>query len=83
MKDHSFPRGDYSKTFHLQNHVFTLQGIEISNLVTIHYTNVEVLRDWFYRHQMEPITDDFSLRKQNMFVVEIWKVKIVHPVNSD
>ena len=32
---------------------------------------------------MEPITDDLSLRKQNMFVVEIWKVKIVHPVNSD
>ena len=30
----------------------------------------ELWFDWFHRHQMEPITEDFSLRNQNMFFVE-------------
>ena len=30
------------------------------------------LFDWFHRHQMEPITEDFSLREQNMIFVELY-----------
>ena len=33
---------------------------------------VGLLFDWFQRHHMEPITDDLSLCKQNMFFVKLY-----------
>ena len=57
-------------------------GIVISYLYTIPLQS-GLLLDWFPRQQLEPKTDDLPLRKQNMFFVEILKVKIVYPLNSD
>ena len=45
---------------------FTSQGIVISYLYIIPWQKLG-----FYWHHMEPITDDLSLRKQNMFFDEI------------
>ena len=66
--------------------IFTIQGIVIAYLNTVpwqkYLLKVGLLFDWLHRQHMEPITEDFSLRKQNMFFVEIRKVKIVYPLNS-
>ena len=57
-------------------------GTVISYLYTIPLQS-GLLFDWFPRHQLEPKTYDLSLCKQNMLFVEILKVKIVYPLNSD
>ena len=36
------------------------------------YLKFRLLFDWFHGHLMEPITEDLSLRKQNMFFVELY-----------
>ena len=62
-----------------------LKGLEVfflyaNDIVPLHNpltkvaTKVGLLFDWFHRHHMEPITDDLSFRKQNMFFVEMESV---------
>ena len=68
---------------------FEHQGLVISYLYIIPWQKslrkVGLPVDWFLRHHMEPITE-LSLifvKKKNPRSSLKWKVKIVHPLNSD
>ena len=67
----------YSQTCLMSHCIFTCQGI-YSDVVLL-LLKVALLFDWFYGHQMEPITEDLSLRKQKCSWLK-WKMRIVYPL---
>ena len=62
-------------SYNFNNVIFTRQGIVISYLYTIPWQmsllKIRHVFDWFHWPQMELITEDFSLRKQKLFFVEM------------